>query len=146
MQITSKFTIAIHAIACIYYFEDSQTVTSALISGSTGANRVIVRNILGDLKNAGIINSSQGKSGISLLKKLNEISFYDIYTAIGGIGAKGLFNFHDNPNPKCDIGRNIHDALDDRLMFIQNSFENSLKDIYMSEIIDQITEKLKKEH
>ena len=66
MQITSKFTIAVHIITCIEFFKNDYKITSSFLAGSIGANPVIVRNIMGDLKNAGIISISQGKSGIEL--------------------------------------------------------------------------------
>mgnify|MGYP001264675310 FL=1 len=72
MQITSKFTIAIHIITAIDYFGDTMKVTSSFLAGSVGANPVIVRNVMGNLKAAGIIETSQGKSGIRLARKLDE--------------------------------------------------------------------------
>ena len=76
MQITSKFTIAVHIITAIDYFEDHETVTSSFLAGSVGANPVIVRNVMGNLKEAGIIAISQGKSGITLARRLDAITFY----------------------------------------------------------------------
>ena len=71
MQITSKFTIAVHIIAAIDYFKDEETVTSKFLAGSIGANPVIVRNVMGDLKDAGVISISRGKSGIVLARELD---------------------------------------------------------------------------
>ena len=82
MQITSRFTIAVHIITAIDYFKDNEKVTSNFLAGSVGANPVIVRNVMGNLKEAGIIDISQGKSGITLVKKLDEITFYDVYKAV----------------------------------------------------------------
>ena len=59
MQITSKFTIAVHIITAIDYFKDSMKVTSSFLAGSVGANPVIVRQVMGNLKAVGIIESSQ---------------------------------------------------------------------------------------
>lgn len=75
MQITSKFTIAVHIITAIDYFKDKEKVTSTFLAGSVGANPVIVRNVMGMLKDAGIIAISQGKSGIALAKPLDKITF-----------------------------------------------------------------------
>ena len=46
MQITSKFTIAVHIITAIEYFGESETVTSNFLAGSVGANPVIVRGVM----------------------------------------------------------------------------------------------------
>ncbi len=91
MQITSRFTIAVHIITAIDYFKDSEKVTSNFLAGSVGANPVIVRNVMGKLKEAGIIDISQGKSGITLVKKLNEITFYDVFKAVDCVKMKDCF-------------------------------------------------------
>ena len=85
MQITSRFTIAVHIITAIDYFKDHEKVTSGFLAGSVGANPVIVRNVMGNLKDAGIIDISQGKSGISLARSLDDITFYDIYKAVDSV-------------------------------------------------------------
>lgn len=135
MQITSKFTIAVHVITAIDYFKDHEKVTSNFLAGSVGANPVIVRNVMGNLKEAGIIDISQGKSGIALAKKLDDITFYDIYKAVDSIGDEGLFHFHENPNADCPVGRNIHKSVDGRLLKVQQAMEAEMKQITLSDVV-----------
>ena len=136
MQITSKFTIAIHVITAIDYFKDHEKVTSNFLAGSIGANPVIVRNVMGNLKEAGIIDISQGKSGISLAKKLDDITFYDIYKAVDSVSDEGLFHFHENPNANCPVGRNIHKAVDEKLLKVQQAMETEMKQITLSDVVE----------
>ena len=136
MQITSKFTIAVHVITAIDYFKDHEKVTSNFLAGSVGANPVIVRTVMGNLKEAGIIDISQGKSGISLAKKLDDITFYDIYKAVDSISDEGLFHFHENPNTDCPVGRNIHRSLDGKLMKVQQAMETEMKQITLSDVVE----------
>ena len=138
MQITSKFTIAAHIIAAIDYFKDSEKVTSNFLAGSVGANPVIVRNVMGTLKEAGIIEISQGKSGISLAKGLDEITFYDVYKAVDCVDDEGLFHFHENPNINCPVGRNIHFAMDEKLQRVQSIMENELSRITMADVVADV--------
>lgn len=142
MQITSRFTIAVHIITAIDYFRDEMKVTSNFLAGSVGANPVIVRTVMGNLKDAGIISISQGKSGIGLAKRLDEISFYDIYKAIDPVGEEGLFHFHENPNIKCPVGRNIHAALDTRLRQVQDTMEKEMKSLTVAEIAADVKKKI----
>ena len=134
MQITSKFTIAAHIITAIDYFKDSEKVTSNFLAGSIGANPVIVRNVMGNLKESGIIAISQGKSGISLAKELGEITFYDVYKAVDCVDDDGLFHFHENPNINCPVGKNIHIAMDDKLQKVQSVMENELSRITVADV------------
>ena len=138
MQITSKFTIAIHIITAIDYFRDSEKVTSNFLAGSVGANPVIVRNVMGCLKEAGIIEISQGKSGIELAKGLDKITFYDVYMAVNCVDDEGLFHFHENPNIKCPVGRNIHLAMDEKLQRVQDTMENELRHITVADVAADI--------
>ncbi len=136
MQITSKFTIAVHIITAIDYFKDKEKVTSTFLAGSVGANPVIVRNVMGMLKDAGIIAISQGKSGIALAKPLDKITFFDLYKAVGAIHEAGLFHFHEAPNAKCPVGRNIHKAVDGKLAKVQRALEEALQQITMAEVVE----------
>ncbi|MGN0270554.1 MAG: Rrf2 family transcriptional regulator [Candidatus Weimeria sp.] len=144
MQISTKFTIAIHIIAAADYFGGDTKVTSDLLASSIGSNPVIIRNIMSDLAAAGIIETKRGPGGIVIKKPLDEISFYDVYEAVEK-NKDQLFNFHDNPNPACPVGRNIHTALDDKLAEAQKDFEDDLKKFKLSDVVDDIKKEVKKQ-
>lgn len=146
MQITSKFTIAIHIITAIDYFGDTMKVTSSFLAGSVGANPVIVRNVMGNLKAAGLIETSQGKSGIRLARKLDEITFYDVYRAVECVDDRGLFHFHENPSIRCPVGRNIHRALDGKLQKVQDAMEAELRRITVADVESDIRKEVAAGH
>lgn len=146
MQITSKFTIAIHIITAIDYFGDTMKVTSSFLAGSVGANPVIVRNVMGNLKAAGLIETSQGKSGIRLARKLDEITFYDVYRAVECVDDRGLFHFHENPSIRCPVGRNIHRALDWKLRKVQDAMEAELRRITVADVESDIRKEVAAGH
>ena len=50
-------------------FSEKAKVTSKIIANSTGTNPVIIRNIFGALKKAGIIKIRQGRSGAELASR-----------------------------------------------------------------------------
>ena len=135
MQITSKFTVAVHILTCIDIFGGQMRVTSDFLSGSTGVNAVIVRNVLGQLRNAGIVETRQGSGGAHLAKALDEITLYDIYKAVDCVDDEGLFHFHENPNAECPVGRNIHKAMDSRLQTAQAALENELKSTTLAQVV-----------
>ena len=145
MQITSRFAIAMHILACIEYFGKDYAITSSFLAGSIGANPVIVRTVMGELKNAGLIAISQGKSGITLAKPLKEISLYDIYKAAEPLGEQGLFRFHKNPNANCPIGRNIHKGMQASLKKVQDAMERSMKSISAAHIYSLTKKEIIKE-
>ncbi len=136
MQMTSKFTVAVHILTCIDLFGGQMRVTSDVLSGSTGVNAVIIRNVLAQLKSAGIVNTRQGSGGAHLAKALDDITLYDVYTAVECVdNDEGLFHFHENPNAQCPVGRNIHRVMDDRLYAVQAAMERELKSISLADIV-----------
>lgn len=138
MQISSRFTIAIHILTCIDYFADEYAVTSEFLSGSIGVNAVIIRRIILQLKAAGMIDTSRGKGGMKLSRPLESITLYDVYMAVEAVNSEGLFHFHENPNPACPVGKNIHNALDESLSEIQGVLEEKMRSINLSEIAGKI--------
>lgn len=135
MQITSKFTVAVHILTCIDVFGKDMRVTSDFLSGSTGVNAVIIRNVLAQLKKAGIVSTRQGSGGAHLAKPLDEVTLYDIYKATNCVDDDGLFHFHENPNAQCPVGRNIHKAMDNKIETVQKAMEQELKRITLSEVV-----------
>lgn len=143
MQISTKFTIAIHILVAVEFFGKDEKVTSDFLSSSIGSNPVIVRGIMSDLKTAGLIATKRGPGGIEITKPLKQITFYDVYEAVEKNKAE-LFNFHENPNPKCPVGKNIHAALDAQLEEAQKDFERDLKKYKLSDVAQKIHEQVSK--
>ena len=144
MQISSRFTIALHIFSCVDTFKGEYKITSEFLAGSINTNPVIIRKILTQLKNAGLITVARGTGGISPTRSLKDISFYDVYQAIEPVENGDLFNFHSSPNPQCPVGKNIHALLDDKLKAIQLAMENEMKKYTLDDLRIGIQELLKK--
>lgn len=134
MQISSRFTLAVHILICIDTFKDEYKVTSDFLAGSTNINPVMVRRLLGQLKKAGMIDVMRGTGGAVITKPLNEISFLDIYKAVECVDNGELFHFHENPNANCPVGRNIHNILDEKLLRVQMALERELASITLEDV------------
>ena len=145
MQISSRFTIGLHILTAIDTFQNEYKVTSDFLAGSIRTNPVVVRRILGQLKKAGLIESSQGVAGITIPKPLEEISFYDVYAAIEPVEEGDLFRFHDSPNPDCPVGRNIHTLLDGKLREIQDAMEEKMRQYTLADLHDGLNGLLREE-
>ena len=147
MQIGSKFTIGIHIITAIDYFKDMDRVNSEFLAGSIGVNPVIVRTVISQLREAGIVQTQRGSSGAELTRPLDEITLYDIYKAVGSVDEKeGLFHFHEQPNPACPVGRNIHKVLDQRLIDAQKAMEEELRSTTLADIAVEIKRRNGEQH
>lgn len=136
MQISSRFTIAVHIFACIDTFEKEYKITSDFLASSTNINPVIIRKLLAQLKTAGLVNVVRGSGGASIARSLNEITFLDIYQAVECVEEGELFHFHENPNPDCPVGGNIHHILDDKLQRVQSAMEKELASITLQDVMN----------
>ena len=134
MQISSRFTVALHIFTCVDTFKDDCKVTSDFLAGSINTNPVIIRKILTQLKNAGLITVARGTGGITVNRPLSEITFYDVYQAIEPVENGDLFRFHESPNPECPVGKNIHRLLDEKLKAIQDSMEDKMKEFTLADL------------
>ena len=133
MQISSRFTMAIHMFACVDTFKD-QKMTSDFMASSIGTNPVIIRKLLQQLKAAGLIEVSRGTGGVTITRPLDQITFLDIYKAVECAPDEQLFHFHENPNPNCPVGKNIHHVLDERLHEVQKAMEDKLAEMTLADV------------
>ena len=136
MQISSRFTIAVHILICIETFKEDYKITSDFLASSVNVNPVVIRRLLQQLKKAGIINVKRGSGGAYIEKPLDEITLLDIYNAVECIDNGNLFHFHENPNQKCPVGRNIHTVLDNRLDKVQQAMEREMSSVTLQDIAD----------
>lgn len=146
MQISSRFTIAIHMLSCIDMFEKERKVTSDFLASSVDVNPVVIRRILLQLKSAGLVKVQRGTGGTTISRQLSEITFLDIYKAVDCVEDGGLFHFHENPNAKCPVGRNIHNVLDERLSRVQRAMERELESITLEDVKQDMARYLETEN
>ncbi|MEJ3721291.1 Rrf2 family transcriptional regulator [Paenibacillus polymyxa] len=139
MQISSRFSIAVHMLSLIHVRADY--LTSEQIADSVNTNPVIIRQITRLLKKSGLMDVRRGTGGSFLLKDPAEISLYDVYKAVEVVEDDQLFNTHTNPNPNCWVGANINQVLELILMKAQNAMESILRNISIQEIIELIIQK-----
>lgn len=141
MQISSRFTIAVHVLLCIETFKKDYKVTSDFLASSVNVNPVVIRRLLQQLKKAGIISVVRGSGGADMARAAEEVTLLDVYHAVECVEEGELFHFHEAPNPLCPVGRNIHAVLDGRLEAIQRAMEQEMASVTIRDIMED-TQKL----
>jgi Rrf2 family protein len=113
MNSSSRFVVASHILAgmhCAQYIQGVTSVTSDFIAEGVNTNPVVIRRLLGQLREAGLVDSQAGsKGGFSLAKPTDQITLLDVYRAT----EQGtLFHFHyTEPNQECPVGCTIQESL-----------------------------------
>ncbi|MCQ9294206.1 Rrf2 family transcriptional regulator [Staphylococcus cohnii] len=137
MKISSRFTVAVHILALIK-IEKEYTLTSTQIADSVNTNPVVIRRLMGRLKEAGFIDVSRGNSGAKLLKSLDEITLFDVYKAVEVVEKGHLFQIHEDTNINCTVGANIQSVLEVILESAQDAMEAVLKGVILDSIVNKI--------
>lgn len=138
MQFSSRLPIAVHILLAIVEFEGKEKTTSTFLAGSVNVNPVIIRNTLGQLKAAGLVTVKAGEGGASLAKKPENITLVDIFDAVEK--EEALFHFHENPNPECPVGKNVHAVLDNKLFAIREAMREKMESITLQDLIDDMND------
>lgn len=136
MQITSRFTVAIHTMLVIACFSDKNKVTSNFIAESTKSNPVVIRRILGQLKEAELVEVIRGIGGTNIIKPLHDITLLDIFNAVGAIN-EDFFSFHKSSTSKCPVGKNIHIILDEHLCDIEKAMNEQMKRVNLKSLLEE---------
>ncbi len=145
MQISSRFTLAIHILVAVDIFKDEYKVTSELMASSSSANSVTIRKIMRQLKDAGIIEVKRGTGGIELTRPMDQITLLDIFHAVESLDEGRLFHFHENPNQMCPVGRNIHAGLDGMLFSIQAAMEDKMREYTLADAVSNTRKSIETE-
>ncbi len=141
MQITSRFSIAVHVLTCVGEFLGERRATSEFLAGSVNTNPVVIRRILGQLKAAGLVTVDRGTGGVAPTRPFSEITLLDVFRAVEPLENGRLFSVHANPNADCPVGRNIHRVLAPVLGEAQAALEKSLESHTLADVIRE-TDKL----
>ena len=136
MKFSSRLPVAVHILLAIVEFEGKEKTTSTFLAGSVNVNPVIIRNTLGQLKTAGLVTVKAGEGGASLAKDPKDITLMDVFNAVEK--EEMLFHFHENPNPECPVGKNVHAVLDRRLFSIQEAMQKQMGSITLQDLIDDM--------
>ena len=133
MRVSTQFTIAVHALIMIAYFPDIRVI-SEMVAESVGNNPVIIRNIYGKLKKAGILSIQRGTGATSLTKTANEITLWDVYQAVETDAVDEIFKFSDTLSGACPVGSSIKELLFIHLQEAVNSLKDSLSKTTIEEL------------
>ncbi|PSL40958.1 DNA-binding IscR family transcriptional regulator [Planomicrobium soli] len=142
MSISSRFAVGIHILVLIEVNKGNVS-SSEFIASSVNTNPVVIRRIMGMLKNAGLVTVRPGVAGAELARDLTGISLFDVYKAVDVVQERELFNVHENPNPACAVGRNIQEAIMPVFSVAQLAMEKALGSVTINDVVKDILEKEK---
>jgi len=107
MRRDSRLSVALHALI---HMAHAGLLTSEEMAAQGETNPVVIRRTMAGLRAARIVRSEKGHGGgWSLVRKLDEISLYDVYEALGEPTILAIGNRTESPG--CGVEKAVNRAL-----------------------------------
>ncbi|MFV0362351.1 MAG: Rrf2 family transcriptional regulator [Suipraeoptans sp.] len=137
MKINTKCSLALHILLVVAVFSEQVKMTSENIAKSTGSNPVIIRNILGSLKRAGLVTVHRGSGGTELAMPPENINILAVYSSVDPSSMKGLIGLHPNPSKECPVGSRIHRLLEGPYDDIREAMQATMKNHTLADLLER---------
>ena len=131
MKRNSRLSLALHTLGHMAG-EPDRIQTSAEIADHAGTNAVVVRRVLGKLREAGLLVSEKGHSGgwrLALAPK--DISLADIYTALD---EQLVARAEDAEVPQCSVEHALHKRVSDIMSDVERSLIKRLSETNLADM------------
>ncbi len=140
-MLSSKLSVGVH-IMTIFALRRGELLTSEYIACSVNTNAVVIRRLLGSLRDAGIVESKTGVGGGWLLVANPErITLLDILRAVEP--QNEIFALHrSEPNPECPCGLHIQGVLTEVYDKVQDGMTRQLASFTLAGIAEKILERI----
>ena len=130
-----RFAFAVHVLAVLA--TESKCASSASLAATVNTNPVVIRRLLIDLQNAGLIRTSRGPQGGAILAKPpKNISLWHVHSAVE---SRELFGQHPNPpSPHCPVGQGIEKVLGYVEKRANRSFSRELQMMSLADVVRRL--------
>lgn len=126
MKRNSRLSLALHTLSHMANDPDRMR-TSADIADHAGTNPVVVRRVLGKLREAGLLSSEKGHAGgWRLARAPDSITLADVYLALDERLVPGNTS-EDDPSP-CHVEEGLHARVAEVLDDIEASLVERLRE------------------
>ena len=143
MSTNSRFAVAVHVLTLMAW-SDEEPLKSEQVAESVNTNPVVIRRMLCELAEAGLVVSQTGSLGGSrLATDPAKTTLLDVYQALE---CGGVFSLHRQPPSRdCPVGVNIETVLSDVLLEVDAAVEAVLAKITISDVVQRLKPCVSKE-
>jgi len=136
MSTNSRFAVAVHVLSLMAW-SGEEPLKSEQVAESVNTNPVVIRRILKELAEAGLVVSQTGSLGGSrLANDPAKTTLLDVYQALE---YGGVFSLHRQPPSRdCPVGVNIETVLGDVLLEVDSAVERVLQNITINDVVRRL--------
>lgn len=113
-----------------------EKLTSDLIASSLNTNASLVRRMMGQLRKADLLATTQGTAAPKLTRPPRDITIFDVYLAT--CPEAPLLKVDHNTSKKCEVGNAIPEVLNKYYLNIQSAAEAKMRQITLQDIINDV--------
>ena len=128
--------MAVHVLSLMAW-SGEEPLKSEQVAESVNTNAVVIRRILKELADAGLVVSQTGSLGGSrLANDPAQTTLLDVYQALE---YGGVFSLHRQPPSRdCPVGVNIETVLGDVLLEVDSAVERVLQNITINDVVRRL--------
>lgn len=136
MSTNSRFAVAVHVLSLMAW-SGEEPLKSEQVADSVNTNAVVIRRMLLELAEAGLVVSQTGSLGGSrLANDPAKTTLLDVYQALE---CGGVFSMHRQPpNRDCPVGVNIETVLGDVFLEVDSAVEQVLGKITINDVVQRL--------
>lgn len=136
MSTNSRFAVAVHVLSLMAW-SGEEPLKSEQVAESVNTNPVVIRRMLLELAEAGLVVSQTGSLGGSrLANDPAKTTLLDVYQALE---CGGVFSLHRQPpNRDCPVGVNIETVLGDVFLEVDSAVERTLGKITINDVVQRL--------
>jgi Rrf2 family protein len=136
MSTNSRFAVAVHVLSLMAW-SGEEPLKSEQVAESVNTNPVVIRRMLKELAEAGLVVSQTGSLGGSrLANDPAKTTLLDVYQALE---YRGVFSLHRQPPSRdCPVGVNIETVLGDVLLEVDSAVERVLQNITINDVVRRL--------
>ncbi len=135
----SRLTTGVHALCWIEQARrrGESPLSSERVAASLRSHPVLVRRVLGDLRRAGLVESTRGPgAGWTLTTDPKSITLRDVHAALG---SESVFGLHPHePNLECEVGVGIGPVLGEFYARVDTVVADELATRTVADVLDQV--------
>ena len=139
-----RFAFAVHVMA-VLALRKNHCCPSARLAATVNTNPVVIRRLLVDLQNAGLIRTHRGPHGGAFLQQRPEnVSLFQIHAAVDSLD---LFGTHPNrPSQDCPVGKRIESVMEHIQKRASLSIERELQSMTLADVLRELRKGEVREH
>ena len=136
MSTNSRFAVAVHVLSLMAW-SGEEPLKSEQVAESVNTNPVVIRRMLLELAEAGLVVSQTGSLGGSrLANDPAKTTLLDVYRALE---YDGVFSLHRQPPSRdCPVGVNIETVLGEVLLEVDSAVEQVLGRITINDVVQRL--------